>query len=667
MSNTRPTLNVGILAHVDAGKTSLTERLLYEAGAIDHLGSVDAGTSRTDSMEIERTRGITVRTNVATFDLDAADGSRTVNQIDTPGHSDFIAEVERSLTVLDAAVLVISAVEGVQPQTVVLWRAMRRLDLPVVVFVNKVDRSGADPQRVVAEVRTRLADPSGVGLVVLSAAERVGTADVGVRPVEEQTDANLEALAERDLRVLADAVDHAVVDPELARASVETLWGRAQVAPVLVGSALTGAGVDHLAAVIARLPLPHRTSADRHEPLSAVVFKIDNSEGRRDVWVRVFGGKLVVRDRLPLRGPKPERVTGLRRSSSAGLVEARSAHAGDVVRVRGLTTARIGDWLGEPRPGRNRWHFAEPTLESVVDPVQAADRGRMYAGLATLAEQDPLINLRIDDDRDEIAVSLYGEVQKEVVAALLLDQFGVEVTFRETTTVRIERIIGTGEAKLTNGANDNPYKATLGFRVEAAPIGAGLQVDLEVELGSMPPAFFAATREGICTGLAQGRYGWRIPDARVVITHTGYSPRQSHMHQKFNKAMSSVGADFRNLTPVLIHRSLARAGTVVCEPVDAFTLETTVVTLAAVVSSVSRLEGAIMDTRTVHDRVTINGTIPTRQVRPLTTLLPDLTSGEAILTVDHDHFSPVTGMAPERPRVGPDPLDSTIWFRDRPR
>lgn len=139
------------------------------------------------------------------------------------------------------------------------------------------------------------------------------------------------------------------------------------------------------------------------------------------------------------------------------------------------------------------------------------------------------------------------------------------------------------------------------------------------------------------------------------------------MHQKFNKAMSSVGADFRNLAPVLIHRALAKAGTVVCEPVDSFTLDTTVASLESVVSLVSRFEGVIMDTGPVHDRITITGTIPVRQVRPLATQLPDLTSGEAILTVDHDHFAPVTGPPPVRPRVGPDPLDSTIWFRDRPR
>lgn len=658
-----PALNLGILAHVDAGKTSLTERLLYEAGATTSLGSVDDGTSRTDSMEIERTRGITVRTGVASFDLPTEEGLRSVNQIDTPGHSDFIAEVERSLAVLDAAVLVVSAVEGVQSQTVVLWRAIQRLGLPVVIFINKVDRPGADPDRVRMELRTRLADPSGVGLVVLSRADRVGVAAAHVAAIDEVTGANLEVLADHDLRVLEDAVEHESPDQELGRRTVCTLWAGGSVAPVLMGSALTGAGVAELTALLARFPVrqPER------DGLSAVVFKIENDDHGRVVWARIFSGVLRVRDRLPLRAPKPERVTGLWRASAGGPAAVGAAHAGDVVRIRGLDTARIGDWLGEAHPEKIQQQFALPTLESVVDPTRREDRGRMYAGLVTLAEQDPLINVRIDDDRHEIAVSLYGEVQKEVVASLLNDQFGVAVCFRETTTVQVERISGAGAAHAVIGEGDNPYLATFGVRVAAAPIGAGLQVDLEVELGSMPASLFAAAREGIETGLAQGRHGWRIPDARVVITRTGYAPRQSHMHQKFNKAMSTVAADFRNLVPVLVHRSLEQAGTSVCEPVDSFALETTDASVESVLSLVARLEGVVVDLRPVHDRITLIGTVPVRHVRTLATALPDLTRGEAILTVEHDHFRPVVGAPPERPRVGPDPLDSTIWFRSHPR
>ncbi len=191
MSHATHTINLGILAHVDAGKTSLTERLLYEAGAIAAPGSVDDGTTRTDSMDIERRRGITVRTNVASFAVgdgagDSA-GDVQVNLIDTPGHSDFIAEVERSLAVLDAAVLVVSAVEGVQSQTVVLWRALRRLAVPTLIFINKIDRGGADPARVLGAIGRRLTAPDGVQTLALTDVLAPGTVNAGTRPILART------------------------------------------------------------------------------------------------------------------------------------------------------------------------------------------------------------------------------------------------------------------------------------------------------------------------------------------------------------------------------------------------------------------------------------------------------------------------------------------------
>ena len=218
-------------------------------------------------------------------------------------------------------------------------------------------------------------------------------------------------------------------------------------------------------------------------------------------------------------------------------------------------------------------------------------RGRLFAALRELADADPLINLRVDEEHGEIAVSLYGEVQKEVIAELLGEQFGVAVAFRPTVTVHIERITGTGASFALMPEKTTPYLATLGFRVEPASAGQGLVCDLEVERGAMPPAFFTATWEGVRTGLAQGLSGWAVPDARVVLTHSGYYPRQSHMHQKFSKNMSSVGADFRNLAPVLIHEALRQAGTVVCEPVETFQLEIPVNALPGVTVTVARLSG----------------------------------------------------------------------------
>ena len=252
MLTPEPTLNLGILAHVDAGKTSLTERLLYEAGVLADLGSVDAGDTQTDTMALERRRGITIRSAVASFRVDGL----AVNLVDTPGHSDFVAEVERALAVLDGCVLVVSAVEGVQAQTLVLYRALRRLGIPTVFFVNKVDRSNADPHRVVGEIRDRLTpDTVCVGSVTDPGSP---AARIQVRESRKETVRLTESLADIDDDVLAAAVGERPAYPwaELVRRLGEqTAAGRAH--PVLFGSAITGAGVPELMRLLPDL-LPRR-------------------------------------------------------------------------------------------------------------------------------------------------------------------------------------------------------------------------------------------------------------------------------------------------------------------------------------------------------------------------------------------------------------------------
>jgi ribosomal protection tetracycline resistance protein len=654
------TLNLGILAHVDAGKTSLTERLLFEAGATAELGSVDAGTTRTDSMDIERRRGITVRTNVASF----AAGGVQVNLIDTPGHSDFIAEVERSLAVLDAAVLVVSAVEGVQPQTVVLWRVLRRLGVPAAVFINKIDRQGADPARVRAGIGRRLAAGSGARLLPVTDVLAAGSPGAAARPVPLTDPSVIDVLASGDDRLLGAALDGPGVTEAMALRSARAQVGRGAVVPVAAGSALTGAGVPDLLAMLPRL-LPRARPASRS--LSAVIYKIEHGEHGTLAHCRMFGGELRVRDRAAVAGSRPEAVTSLERSTPEGWARVSAARAGDVVRIRGIGSARTGGWIGAAIEGRVTRQFPAPALESVVEPASPAHRGRLFAALRELAEADPLINLRISEDRGEIAVSLYGEVQKEVIADLLAAQPGVAVTFRPTVTVHIERIAGTGASSALITDQDTPYLATLGFRVEPAPAGSGLACGLEAERGSMPPAFFAATWEGVRAALAQGRSGWPVPDARVVLTHTGYWPRQSAMHQKFSKAVSSVGADFRNLAPVLIHQALRQAGTVVCEPVETFRLEIPASALPAVTVAIARLSGLITAAGPAAGALALSGTLPTRSVQLLLAQLPGQAGGEGVFTSEVTHYAPVTGRAPARARSGPDPLDRQAWFRARPR
>ncbi|WP_305787277.1 GTP-binding protein [Symbioplanes lichenis] len=574
-----PLLNLGIVAHVDAGKTSLTERLLYDAGALPALGRVDAGTTRTDSLEMERRRGITIRAAVASFTLHGV----TVNLLDTPGHPDFVAEVDRVLSVLDGAVLVVSAVEGVQAHTHVLMRALRRLRIPALVFVNKTDRRGARP----GEVERQLG-------------ERLGVPVAGDRP-EELAD----VLSRHDDTLLADLVDGR--RPDLGAALAEQTRA-GLVHPVFRGSALTGEGIDRLTHAITTL-LP-RAPEDAGAPLAATVFKVEREAGGgRVAYARIRTGTLRVRDRLA-----QGKVTRLRVLDAP----AAAAPAGHIAKIWGLTGARIGDTLGDGAPDAGG-HFPPPTLRSVVVPEDPARLGDLHAALAQLADQDPLIGLT----PDPLSVTLYGEVQQEVITETLTTGYGLRARFEPAATIRAERLAGPGADERIIGAADNPWLATVGLRVEpGAPA-----FTLAVEPGSMPAAFFAAVGQAVHDGLAAGPHGWRVLDCRVTMTRSGYD------------SVGSTAGDFRRLTRVVVAEALRRAGTRVCDPIHRVELDLPAAAVAAVLPVLGGLGGLPLETHGRGRRALLVAEMPSEHVDTLRRRLPGLTHGEGVLEAVFDRYS----------------------------
>jgi ribosomal protection tetracycline resistance protein len=656
MSSTTPTsLNLGILAHVDAGKTSLTERLLHAAGVIDEIGSVDDGSTQTDSLALERQRGITIKSAVVSFVVDGV----TVNLIDTPGHPDFIAEVERVLSVLDGAVLVVSAVEGVQAQTRVLMRTLRRLRIPTLVFVNKADRRGARYDGVLGEIAERLSP----ALVPMGSMGGLGTREARFTPYGAADAASAaraaEVLADHDDAFLAAYLssldeDGTTLSHRRLRAELAAQTRRALVHPVYFGSAATGAGVDALTTGIAEL-LP-AAGGDPDGPASGTVFKVERGPaGEKIAYVRVFSGTVRVRERLGNLG----KVTAIGVFERGQAVPRGSVAAGRIAKLWGLADVRIGDEIGgtPPPAGRVRHHFAPPTLETVVAPARPADKGALHLALAQLAEQDPLINLRQDGIRQEISVSLYGEVQKEVIQATLADEFGVAATFRETTTLHVERPAGTGEAAdvIFRDPLHNPFLATAGLRIEPAAPGSGVTFRLAVKVESMPlyvyktvDEFRAALDDTVRETLRQGLSGWQVTDCTVTLTDSAYS------------SPGTTARDFRLLTPLVLMDALKRAGTVVCEPIHRFHLAVPADTIGPILPVLAQLR-AVPDTQAVRGATcTMAGEIPAGRVHELEQRLPGLSRGEAELDCAFDHYrpvQPVNGAVPARPRTDHNPLN----------
>jgi len=591
---------------------------LYAAGVIDEVGSVDKGTTRTDSLALEQQRGITIKSAVVSFPIDDV----TINLIDTPGHPDLIAEVERVLSVLDGAGLVISAVEGVQPQTRILMRALQRLDVPTLLFVNKIDRAGADPERVLDEIEQRLTP----NLVPMGSADGLGT------------------------RAAAFA-SFGTADGDLA-----TRARAGELHPVFFGSALTGAGVEEVTEGIAQL-LPAR-AGDDDGPLSARVFKIERGpEGDRIAYTRVFSGAVNVRDRFDAG-----KVTAIRVFGDGDAVQQDAARAGEIAKLWGLAKIQIGDWLGEPRRDVEH-HFAPPTFESVIEPAGHADGQRLRVALNQLAEQDPLIDVRQDDTRAEISVSLYGEVQREVIEATLVNEYGLEVEFRDVTTICVERPAGSGEAVEILNTPTNPFHADLGLRVEPAAPGAVIEVRVDdgVDPRDAPlyiyknlEDFAKHMDEYVRLALVEGLHGWQVTDCVVTVTKIAYSLADGPPSRR---GPMPTARDLKRLVPLVLVQALEERGSTVCEPVFRIAAEVPTEAIGSMLAALGRL-GAGTTTPSARGELSVlEATLAASRVQELRRQLPGLTGGEGVIDAEFAGYQPVTGEPPTRKRLTPDPCN----------
>jgi ribosomal protection tetracycline resistance protein len=644
------TLNLGILAHVDAGKTTLTERLLYDSGVIDQLGAVDAGTTQTDSLPLERRRGITIRSAVTSFPV----GDVTVNLIDTPGHPDFIAEVDRVLHVLDGVVLVISAVEGVQAQTRILMRSLQRQQIPVLLFVNKIDRAGANPGGVLRAIASRLK----VAAFAVGRVRRAGTPGANVTAPgaddAEFTAGLTELLAEHNDGLLASYVQNeAGVPYDQLRAELAGQTRRGQVYPVFFGSAITGAGIAQLMAGIAEL-LP-ASGGDPDGPLSGSIFKIERgSSAEKIAYVRMFSGTVHVRDRLRLGSGHDGKVTAVAVFERGPAVQRRAVAAGQIGKLWGLAEARVGDRIGDLAKNDAGHRFPPPTLESAVVPCDPGDRNRLRVALGQLAEQDPLINLRQDDERQEIYVSLYGAVQKEVIQATLADDFNVAATFRETTMIYIERPLGSASAVEILQSDSHRYSATVGLRVEPGPAGSGVRFQLDLDPRLIPlyiyktaGHFTDAMTQYVLDAFEKGRYGWQVTDCVVTMNECGYYIGDGPT-KRVLPTPRTTAADFRGLTPLVLMDALRQAGTVVCQPMARVRLELPAPRLGDVLSALARLGAAAEVPRLGAELVFVTALLPSARVRSLQEQLPGLTGGEGVLDTSFGGYEPVYGSFPAR-------------------
>ncbi|HDX9705773.1 tetracycline resistance protein [Bacillus cereus] len=633
------TINIGIVAHVDAGKTSLTERILYETNVIKEIGRVDSGNTQTDSMELERQRGITIKASVVSFFID----DLKVNVIDTPGHADFIAEVERSFRVLDGAILVISAVEGVQAQTKILMRTLQKLNIPTILFVNKIDRSGANSEKVMKQIKEVLSNEAFPFYSVLNEGTKAA------RIIEYKSyDDCMELLAPFNESLLESYVNNEIIPDALLREKLEQQIQQANVYPIFFGSAMTGIGVTE---ILEKLPalMPAHTSA-QEEPLSGVVFKIEREpSGEKVAYVRVFSGSLHVRKYVDIQRdeslPHKEKIKKMCMFHSGNAVQSTIVPSGEFCKVWGLNDIKIGDIIGERTDYIKDIHFAEPQMEAAIDAVPKERIHDLYAALMELCEEDPLIKVWKDDVHNELYIRLFGEVQKEVIETTLYDKYNLQVTFSNTRVVCIEKPIGIGNSVEVMGEKANPFYATIGFKIERGELNSGITYKLGVELGSLPLAFHKAIEDTVFQTLKQGLYGWEVTDVMVTLTHTGYA------------SPVTTASDFRNLTPIVLMDALKQAETYVYEPVNEFELTVPEQAISTAMYKLAAVPATFAEPILYNNSYQLTGSLPVAKTENFKRMLHSFTEGEGIFTTKPAGFTKLMAPFPTRKRVDYNPLN----------
>lgn len=625
--------NIGIFAHVDAGKTTLSEQLLLKAGAIRSAGSVDSGTAHTDSLPVERRRGISVQASCVRL----AWRQEAINLIDTPGHTDFSAEIERSLWALDGAVIVVCGVEGVQPQTELLFEALRAQGLPVLFFVNKMDREGADVRRAVGQIRRRLSPRAAL----------VADAEM-----------TMEAICDADDSLMERYLAGEEISPETSREALRRLARAGEVFPALTGSALRGQGIEAvLDGILDYLPPPDTSG----KALSGVTFAVahDRLLGR-GLWVRLFGGTLVNREAIAIPG-RLDPMTGEPGTAQVKLTQIRGVDGADTGRLTageigvlyGVSSMKVGQVLGDPAllprkvsPGSLRAPLTTVRVES-ADPAKSRD---LAAACETLADEDPLLRTRFIRATGETHMDAMGPIQLEVLQETLRNRFGLESRFTDPTVIYRETIAGeaVGFCAYTM---PKPCWAILRFVLRPGPRGSGVTFRSEVPVRDILPRYQHQVEQALPLALSQGRLGWQVTDLDITLVGGNY--HQFHTHP----------LDFIVATPWAIQDGLRNGGSVLLEPILELRLRVPPECAGRIISEVNAMRGEVEEVQADETFASLRALVPASESLDFPTRLAQLTGGRGGMSVRlHGYRDCPLELGATAARRGVDPLDTSRYI-----
>ncbi len=642
-------INIGIFAHVDAGKTTLTEQILLLGGKIRQAGSVDSGTARTDFLAVERERGISVM--AATTEIEWR-GYR-INIIDTPGHIDFAGETERVLSVMDGAVLVVSAVEGVQSHTENLWRALNTLGIPCVVLINKIDRVGSRAEEVCAS----LAELDGLTPMLQSRVTSEGTRTCAVTS-EHPSD---EALTERLADLFDEAAEAYIEGETLPHDRLEALLLEAvhtrKLTPVLCGSALLSVGVeDLLHAVVNYLPPASRKMT---EELSGVVFKIEHDKTMGKIaHVRLFGGRIRNRDTVVINEDvdaegtpnPPQKVTQIRKFSGSRYTDEGELGPGDIAALYGLSRARVFDTIGAYRMS-DAYRLANPYLTVRVTPAAPEELTALVTAVRELCDEDPLIDCKWESGEREIHISITGEMQREILAVLLKERYGLSAVFSPPSVIYRETPARSGEG-FEAYTMPKPCWAVLRLGIEPLPRGSGVQYDGgRVPHNKLFYKYQTHIKQSFFASLEQGNYGWALTDMKVTLLDGEHHTIHTHP------------LDFFVATPMALMNGIRNTGTTLLEPMLDARITVPDHLLGQIVSDVTVLRGEFDTPVLKNGRCTIACRLPVATTLDYPVRLAALSGGRAVYATRFAGYRDCPlDLGAVTPRRGINPLDRAKWI-----
>jgi elongation factor G len=673
--------NIGIVAHIDAGKTTTTERILFYTGRVHRIGEVDEGSATMDWMVQERERGITI-TSAAT---NCTWRDHSINIIDTPGHVDFTMEVERSLRVLDGAVVLLSAVEGVQPQSETVWRQADRYRVPRIIFINKMDRTGADFERVVGMIKERLgATPVPVQIPIGAEDQFQGIVDLirmksiiylddlgtrsdetdipeALRPgADAAREKLLEAAADLDDAIAAKYLDGQEITETELRDALRRGTLAVKIVPVLCGSSFRNKGVQPmLDAVIDYLPspldLPPVTGidpktgetlarpADPSQPFAALAFKIisDPYVGKL-TYFRVYSGTLKAGSYVyNANKDQKERVSRILQMHANHREDIQEVTAGNVVAAVGLRTTATGDSLcDEDAPVvLEAMHFPDPVISVAVEPKTKADEEKLSTALARLADEDPTFRVRFDNDTGQTIISGMGELHLEIIVDRMLREFSVQanvgrpqVAYRETIRQKAE---GIGRYVRQTGGRGQYGHAEI--ELEPLERGGGVEFVDEITGGTIPREYIKPIEAGIREAAEGGVLaGYPLIDFRATLVDGSY-------HEVDSSEMS-----FKIAGSMAFKHAAGRARPVLLEPMMKVEIVTPENYMGDVIGDLNARRGQIEGMEPQGNLRSVRATVPLAEMFGYATTLRSVSQGRATYTMEPSHYEEVPNSIAEK-------------------